>query len=510
MEEFKEKVIRDFKNITNDSDEIIYDVVSNLIDKGMNREKYFKLMREEDIVSAGLSIYQARDIIDFYAAGPSNGNAVVNNNNTIRGAEPEGNQPDQPQNQAQPPLFPQFHFNWDRLYFLQKKEFFDKGKTMRPKLAIAVIKECVLQARKGIQGCTRASMETVYNQLVDRHKNTFSGVVGKGKAAGFLLRLKIGYDNATRPGRNGRQRNPTTLEYERPRGKFAYGCLRWRFQTYPNDCNEAQAMVVKEELKQMFSSGNNCDATTAAEEDEDDPAVPVTLQNIVEDWPFLFTHTGMKVHFQILTGIDVTETVEEFKTLQLDSFLDFFKSLSTQENAVLYRNTFRRCKRSQLDRIQAKFIAVIIMVSHYFGEDFKELVHFKEETTEIEDLEGVDLPASPSLIAAGRTAFEATKYFVSTDGKPVCKLTSFKEGIDMVLMMYYVLNLNYCPETTITLEFLQRWVYGIDPPKGHKRPVTKNGKKMPTSIVHPKILALEKAIKGSHHDDDTEPEEGDN
>lgn len=58
--------------------------------------------------------------------------------------------------------------------------------------------------------------------------------------------------------------------------------------------------------------------------------------------------------------------------------------------------------------------------------------------------------------AKDNNIFRAKKFFIGVDAEYHFSFASFEKALCCIFMMYFVFNLDYDPETQITLEFLQR------------------------------------------------------
>ncbi|XP_040066033.1 uncharacterized protein LOC115316408 [Ixodes scapularis] len=123
----------------------------------------------------------------------------------------------------------------------------------------------------------------------------------------------------------------------------------------------------------------------------------------------------------------------------------------------------------------------------YFKEKTETLVQVLEEGNTIIDLLP-SLPCTPQVVAVGsiftRSCLVVVEQQILFD-EPV----DFHEAACLLFCAYYVLNMVYTKDLETTLEFIQRQVCGINPPKGSKGDGYRRG------LVHSKILRLLNDVK---------------
>ncbi|XP_066963156.1 uncharacterized protein [Macrobrachium rosenbergii] len=86
---------------------------------------------------------------------------------------------------------------------------------------------------------------------------------------------------------------------------------------------------------------------------------------------------------------------------------------------------------------------------------------------------------------SGTPVLQANQFMVAVDGRVInSDLTSLVAAMSMVFAAYYIFGIHYPSEASVTLEFMQRCFFKINPEKGTKNTRTK--KKV--AHTHPRIL----------------------
>ena len=316
----------------------------------------------------------------------------------------------------------QFKLDWKRVYNCRAgvREKLKKGLRLDPEDRRKVVAEIVDQVCQKIPRANRATYETIYrDHLLPKYKTSFEEVLGAYGAevkttGGILKQLKDKHDNNKRPNRKVQL---TVQERETPRCKAAVGCIRWRMVNYPEGETEETLQGKKEELKTMYSTVRpqhfdvdkiktnmtltyklqremiNANMEKAMEEqrlkqqrgkrqkqeeDPDNPEDVVNIQDVRDEFPFLFTNNGMSLHYQMLVGINVQESLQKFVDTELNLFVEYFTSLAKPEILSQVRKMNRALKMEGADSAYCKFLGFLRMLTLSLNEDFDQMVSLVE------------------------------------------------------------------------------------------------------------------------------------
>ncbi|XP_035768147.1 uncharacterized protein LOC102778642 [Neolamprologus brichardi] len=184
--------------------------------------------------------------------------------------------------------------------------------------------------------------------------------------------------------------------------------------------------------------------------------------DLMKEWPYLFEITGMKIHFEELTGMDVDENNIANKCARVVSFLKH--NDKTERMAAIFREM----------ETSSKNVAVFLpLLLKYFNEEEDQMFFKVDQTTLPSEVDCTKLPSTPC-------------YMLSVDQTIVNgRITVFSKALILMFGSYYCMNISYPAGQAATLEFLQR--VKINPDKGSK--VVRNTSKTHLA-VSPKVLTL--------------------
>ncbi|CAL1272192.1 unnamed protein product [Larinioides sclopetarius] len=99
----------------------------------------------------------------------------------------------------------------------------------------------------------------------------------------------------------------------------------------------------------------------------------------------------------------------------------------------------------------------------------------------------MDLPSTPCLICYGEDATNAKAFKLYIDGTAAIEIIrNISDGFALMFASYYCFNIYNPKSASTTLEFVQRYLLGINPNRGSK----KNPGLKKQEILNSKILNL--------------------
>nr|XP_023686769.1 uncharacterized protein LOC111853741 [Paramormyrops kingsleyae] len=269
---------------------------------------------------------------------------------------------------------------------------------------------------------------------------------------------------------------------ETKRRRNAYGCIDPEPHVSLN--TEAQ----KQELQRMFEE-NDMDQkkierlmmyTFASQ--RMDVLNQKDIQILKEEWPYLFHTTGLKAHFNKLTGIHVNEEFEEAMTSKFSRVLQYFRYIHWEKGSHAAKLL------SEIESARGDLSVVVLMLLLHFKEDESKFFIQVEDTCVSAEVRREALPPTPCIVVCGDSHFTATGYMVAVDQVVVMdRISTLSEAVVNMFMMYYVMNIDYPAEAGITLEFLQRCIFKINPDNGSKVEKQEKRKRI---AVNPRVLSL--------------------
>ncbi|XP_064083127.1 uncharacterized protein LOC135199158 isoform X1 [Macrobrachium nipponense] len=209
------------------------------------------------------------------------------------------------------------------------------------------------------------------------------------------------------------------------------------------------------------------------------------LHELQVKWPFLFKEVGMEVHFRNLLGMPMKGTLQKMISLRGPKFLKFFEEKYMSNKKIADALAELNTVRSVVDNDRPILATVLYVLCHILGEDPNYL--FKNVTV-VGEVSSLVLPATPCLIAIGTSVLQATRFMVAVDGRVInSDITSLVAAMAMVFASFYIFGIHYPSEASVTLEFIQRCFYKINPEKGTKKHKNKkeSGSHTPEDFENP-------------------------
>lgn len=271
---------------------------------------------------------------------------------------------------------------------------------------VQLVERIVDHCRDTIPNLERADFNEVALDLVSNYPDTFKDTIllSEHGSDSLAKQMRTKYDNDKRPD------VPTPKEREAPACKQAYGCIRWNPSLSEESSEESEEnsreilksmhtlsrkewewKLIKKHMDGSFylqrkeingplatpakSSKNKKRKRQAVDEDDNLEQVQnVSISDIKDRWPFLFTCRGMNYHFMNLTGIDFRSNMFEF--VQEDSVILIEFLASKNENLAAMKLEMVRAERNGCT--SAKLPALLKMLVNALKDDFSYLVRFVE------------------------------------------------------------------------------------------------------------------------------------
>ncbi|KAL1480394.1 hypothetical protein MTO96_051066 [Rhipicephalus appendiculatus] len=252
--------------------------------------------------------------------------------------------------------------------------------------------------------------------------------------------------------------------------KMSYGCMNWqpRPVSQTDELDEKQQFLQREARK----SPKDMDLSLAMVYMEDtygaqrqfiNSASPVHHATAIKgEWPLLFHRPFFYKHVAKLLGKDAKDAFQASLQGYAPLMFEHMKSIIKRDVMAWVieaeRELSKGCKN-------AKEVAFVPLLAAYFGD--KEEVLFKvfEHGTSITEVLS-ELPPTPIIAALG-TIF-SDKCYVACEQELFCEASDFTEAVCIMFLTYYAFNMMYPNSAATTLEFLQRQLFLINPPKGYQ------------------------------------------
>ncbi|XP_057183314.1 uncharacterized protein LOC130549994 [Triplophysa rosa] len=274
-----------------------------------------------------------------------------------------------------------------------------------------------------------------------------------------------------------------------------YGCVSWELKFLPLNETEESQLDKRQQMK-MISKTSTVDPEVVGTllkatyyTQRQDINKGTSMQQLCENWPFLFQEFGMCAHFKQLTGIDLKEMFLNSLDKKGQRLLNFLKTVGgDRKKQVLQAAAKLEVMRGQIEGCSEDFKDMVLLLLAYFDDKEEMMFHYVEECCSVEDVELDKLPATPCIIVCGSSCYTSKLLMLSIDQRiTTAHISTFISAICIMFGSYYCFNIHYPLELGSTLEFLQRCFFGINPEKGTKVEWRKNKEQLP---VNPRVLTL--------------------
>uniref|UniRef100_A0A3Q4MMS3 Uncharacterized protein n=1 Tax=Neolamprologus brichardi TaxID=32507 RepID=A0A3Q4MMS3_NEOBR len=290
-----------------------------------------------------------------------------------------------------------------------------------------------------------ASCEEVAKIIVNRYPQTYGDFTGKGERLGCgryslpvmgITAIKSIVEHVNRDNTTHRLRQTKRTRNEE-------NCSP---NSNPVELPEGEMPASLEGKKHILLTIFNSEGPGAVERPDLINSCPsLSVAEIQEQWPFLFTRKGLSNHFHKLTGIDISERLGQALITKGRRIINYFSSQKFKWNLGI---------RSLIQQIESEDITR------------------KMKTPSLMSLEAEsNLPITPRLIMLGQSSMTATCWMVSAERCVVVELdkeNTFADAMSVFFGSLYVLRLEYQESACATLELIQRFFVRISPEEGTK------------------------------------------
>ncbi|XP_071854911.1 uncharacterized protein [Apostichopus japonicus] len=355
----------------------------------------------------------------------------------------------------------------------------------------------------------RKNLVTVAKKVVSAYPASFRDdiggeVIGDGTAS-ILKQLENRVNNLKRdesylpvPSVSSSMTSTSDEEVTEPKTKRikkrdSYGCINWQPGGFPEGETEATQKEKILALKEMYAAG---------EKDWDEDLITshmqsvyfsirtlinsksVTIEGLLEEYPFLSEKLGMFLHFKELVGIDLLPTLEHSLETKGRRILRYFRKCPTK--SITMKDTLKNIETMKLEAQDnsAELPGLICLLASYFGEDASSFLHLSQETNTVEEVADEIGSPSPCIVVFGPTLLAGRHFGIVVDKVPVNnhKINDFAISLGMLFASFYAFNIEYPAKGAVTMEFIQRCFVGLNPNTSAKSKLK--------SAVHPKVVTL--------------------
>ncbi|CAL4063299.1 unnamed protein product, partial [Meganyctiphanes norvegica] len=346
--------------------------------------------------------------------------------------------------------------------------------------------------------------EIIVKAIVQAHSKCFADFSDESEFIGcgyhsLLKQFKARVENLNRNASFGRLRAKKTprLDYSenqesgQPQTRKSrspvdtYGCVNWQPIILPEGETEETLEAKRVYMTELYSREGLNGADKSLIDDlmkvtyytqrctiNAEPAQPIS--EIITQWPFLSLYKYMDEHFNELTNIALHSHLNDTLVRKSPRILKYFHSLQNSKQAIQELiNEITVASEDIKTTENVTFTGVILLLMAHFHEKTDSIFLLVDVMASKEDIESsVELPETPRLIVQGDSILSGAKWMLSIEGKVICQLTcthaNFVSGLAALFASYYIFHFQYEEGAAMTLEFIQRYLVGINPDTGTK------------------------------------------
>ncbi|XP_052128162.1 uncharacterized protein LOC113209207 [Frankliniella occidentalis] len=190
------------------------------------------------------------------------------------------------------------------------------------------------------------------------------------------------------------------------------------------------------------------------------------ISDLVNEWPFLF-RTEMTLHMNRLYNINVEDDLSLYMNFTGKQVLDYLVFSQGMEGKVLEQQMTKSKEKSAID--EPEVLSLLMLFSIHFKEKVGKFIIKAEVSLQMKDVRDLPIPLTPCILSCGSDLFRAEKYYACMDKYCYFATRSFREAFCVVFSSYFVFHLDFPQNFGLTLEYIQRQVFDINPEVGTKR-----------------------------------------
>ncbi|RXN38228.1 hypothetical protein ROHU_001312 [Labeo rohita] len=494
--------------ILKDISSVLQSVVETLNSLGVSSPEDFRYVQEADLLPV-LRPIQARKLVSAWSQIKESSDSLPSSRESSSGTQSSScsSSPSSTFGKASTVASDwadNFKIPWEKLPEALM-QCLERQKRQTPRLRRDMVK-IVSEMMKMCESPSKQNSTVIAKKMVAKYPASLQDVIdGDIVGAGYHSLLKqiqnrvenVKRTNVQKIQKRSRTEDSDTEEIPAERRaavQDTYGCVNWNVEFMPlNETKESQ--LEKQEMMKIKSKATNFDSEVSTllkatyYTQRKDINNGASIQQLCENWPFLFQEVGMCTHFKQLTGIDLKEMFLKSLDKKGQRLLNFLKKVGAEKKPKVMQTAAKLdVLRCQPEGCSEDLKDVVLLLLAYFDEKEEVMFHYVEESCLAEDVDVDKLPATPCIIVCGTSCYTSKLFMLSIDQKiSTPHISKFVAAICMMFSSYYCFNIHYPLELGSTLEFIQRCFFSINPEKGTKVESRKNKKQLP---VNPRVLTL--------------------
>ena len=308
----------------------------------------------------------------------------------------------------------------------------EREKRPSPRMRREMIRIVVCEMKRKSSCVSRTNTTQVAKKMVAKYPKSLQDIIG-GEVIGpgyhsLVKQLQNRIENVKRSTtpkvRKRKRRTDESDTDEVPPEQRAtiqdtYGCVNWDLKFLPCGETHESQQEKKEKLKIMSQRNDGTQEeikllmklTFYTQREQVNQGK--NIQFLLEEWPFLFSPLGMKVHFMELTGIELKETFARNLDLKGERLLNYMNTVCLNKNKkFLQAVTKSKVMRGELNGCSEDVKEMLLLLLAYFDEKQDSMLCHVEDTCLAEEVPMDQVPLTPTIVCGKFTIFILFKFCI--------------------------------------------------------------------------------------------------
>ncbi|CAL1269952.1 unnamed protein product [Larinioides sclopetarius] len=180
-----------------------------------------------------------------------------------------------------------------------------------------------------------------------------------------------------------------------------------------------------------------------------------SVKVIKEEWPTLFETDYFINHAALLLGRQsICDTICNNIISKGKIIYDFFKTMQNNSTVSKCLNVIESAK-VQLESTIPEIFGGILLIPAFFGEEENALFQINMDPVSTTELEINQERLTPFISTSGGNIFTAQEFLILIDGSVALQTTDFKLAMALLVLSFFVFNIEYPEKAGLTMEFIQ-------------------------------------------------------
>lgn len=296
----------------------------------------------------------------------------------------------------------------------------ERGRRPNPSMRKEMVRIVVREMMKVTTSLSKKNAIDVARKLVAKYPKSLQDVI-EGDIIG------TGYGSLVKQIQNRIEnvKRPTTLKIKKRTSSHAsdtdeippekraaiqdtYGCIRWHVKFLPLGETAESQQQKKEELKNLFSQNEQSLGPlkmlmkSTFYSQRQDVNQGKDMIHLLENWPYWFHETGIIVHFNELTGVDLKETFLKNVEQKGERLFHFMKTVAVNKSKRFYQAATKLQMMRGEHSGYTQVTEMVLLLLAYFDEKDDVMFHYVENTCLAEEVVMDRVPLTLTIVVCGK------------------------------------------------------------------------------------------------------------